>query len=115
MAGGIDGQMNLREKLEQLTEARDLDGILEVVRDAKESAVDEHNAEVLRVCGPSPETLHDRIQHAINATSSENGSNTPDHILADYLVACLAVFDSTVKARERWYGITSRPGSRTHA
>lgn len=34
----------------------------------------------------------------------ENGSNTPDYILADYLSECLAAFDKAVSMRERFYG-----------
>lgn len=34
----------------------------------------------------------------------ENGSNTPDFILAEYLTKQLGVFDATVIARSKWYG-----------
>jgi hypothetical protein len=40
----------------------------------------------------------------INNYSKENGSNTPDFILADYLVGCLNNFNNIVKQREHWYG-----------
>jgi hypothetical protein len=36
--------------------------------------------------------------------SLENGSHTPDFLLADYLLQCLAVFDVTIAHREAWYG-----------
>lgn len=39
----------------------------------------------------------------INRYSAENGSNTPDFILVDYLMACLKTFDGTVNARDRWW------------
>lgn len=48
--------------------------------------------------------LRHEIKHAINRVSGENGSNTPDFILAEYLVSCLAAFDRAIHARERWYG-----------
>lgn len=51
--------------------------------------------------------LRHEIEHAINRVSAENGSNTPDFILAGFLVSCLAAFDRAVIERERWYG--SRP------
>lgn len=54
--------------------------------------------------------LRSEVQHAINRHSAENGSNTPDFILADYLVACLDAFDHAVKAREFWYGHSHAPG-----
>jgi len=34
----------------------------------------------------------------------ENGSNTPDFILAKYLADCLEAFNSASRHRERWYG-----------
>jgi hypothetical protein len=56
-----------------------------------------------------PKTLRDRIARAINATSSENGSNTPDFILAEYLVDCLTAFDKAVTKRGEWYGRMDHP------
>lgn len=44
------------------------------------------------------------LEHAINSHSKENGSNTPDFILAAYLEDCLATFDKALAAREKWYG-----------
>ncbi len=44
------------------------------------------------------------LEALINKHSMENGSNTPDFILADFLRGTLANFDLAVKARERWYG-----------
>lgn len=49
--------------------------------------------------------LRERIEHAINVTSSENGSNTPDFILAEYLVDCLAAFDKATNRRDEWKGV----------
>lgn len=43
--------------------------------------------------------LRQRIQHAINETSAENGSNTPDYVLANFLMGCLTAFDAAVNAR----------------
>ncbi len=37
----------------------------------------------------------------------ENGSGSPDFILADYLVGCLSAFDKAVTARSNWYGHAS--------
>lgn len=45
-----------------------------------------------------------RLESLINAHSQENGSDTPDFILAQYLLGCLAVFNDVVKRREKWYG-----------
>jgi len=49
-------------------------------------------------------TFKKELEHLINSKSLENSSNTPDFILADYLADCLAIFDKTVNAREKWYG-----------
>ena len=50
------------------------------------------------------------LEELLNRHSMENGSNTPDFMLATYLNACLVAFDEIVKARDRWYGVRLRPG-----
>jgi hypothetical protein len=53
---------------------------------------------------------HDRSQfrvelaQLINKYSKENGSNTPDFILAGYLCRCLDNFDLTLTRRADWHG-----------
>lgn len=49
-------------------------------------------------------TLRRDIEHVINCNSAENGSDTPDFLLAEYLADCLVAFDKAVLAREKWYG-----------
>lgn len=44
------------------------------------------------------------LEHLINCKSLENGSNTPDFMLAEFLSQVMAAFDTTVNAREKWYG-----------
>jgi hypothetical protein len=44
------------------------------------------------------------LQHLINYHSLENGSNTPDWILAEYLSGCLVHFNTTMRSREKYYG-----------
>lgn len=48
--------------------------------------------------------FRNQIENAINRHSMENGSNTPDFILAEYLTDCLDAFDKAVASREAWYG-----------
>ena len=48
--------------------------------------------------------LRKNIETAINSVSAENGSDTPDFILAEYLMDCLRAYDSAVQKREKWYG-----------
>jgi hypothetical protein len=44
------------------------------------------------------------VENAINRASLENGSDTPDFILAAYLRRCLQNFNATLVEREKWYG-----------
>jgi hypothetical protein len=48
--------------------------------------------------------LRDEIEIVLNKHSAENGSSTPDFILAQYLMDCLQAFDGAVTARMAWYG-----------
>ena len=41
----------------------------------------------------------------LNRHSKENGSGTPDFILAEYLWGCLSHFNAAVNRREAWYGV----------
>lgn len=50
------------------------------------------------------------LEQLINKYSQENGSNTPDFILAVYLNECLNLFNETVHKREEWYGYKRIPG-----
>lgn len=43
------------------------------------------------------------LEKLINRESMENGSDTPDFILANYLFDCLEAFDWAVKRRTTWY------------
>jgi DNA-binding response OmpR family regulator len=52
---------------------------------------------------PDPD-FRKELEALINRHSLENGSNTPDFILADYMTECLDTFDRIVKAREKWHG-----------
>jgi len=48
-------------------------------------------------------TFRVEIEHLINRHSQENGSDTPDFILAEYLTDCLDAYDKAVQRREAWY------------
>ena len=56
--------------------------------------------------------LRQDIENAINRNSAENGSNTPDFVLAEYLTDCLHAFDKATGKREKWYGTHLAPGNR---
>ncbi len=49
-------------------------------------------------------TFEKDLEHLINYYSKENGSDTPDFILANYLSRCLDAFNDTLQEREKWYG-----------
>lgn len=46
----------------------------------------------------------------INRYNIEIGSNTPDFILANYLINCLHNFDSICNRRTEWYGYSDQIG-----
>ena len=54
------------------------------------------------------------LTELINRNSIENGSDTPDFILSDYLMNALAAYESAVNKRSKWYGHTTltKGGSR---
>ena len=43
------------------------------------------------------------LETLINRHSKENGSDTPDFILADYMADCLDAYDKAVTRRTEWY------------
>lgn len=51
-------------------------------------------------------SFRDDLTALLNSRCCENGSDTPDFILAEYLFNCLDAFDAATVARERWYGRT---------
>lgn len=63
---------------------------------------------------PMPTSQFQRdLQDLINKHSMESFSDTPDFILAEFLSACLEVYDRTVARRENWHGrhVTSERGA----
>jgi hypothetical protein len=50
------------------------------------------------------------ITYVINSHSQENGSNTPDFILAEFLVDVLNAWNVAVKKRAMWYERYDSPG-----
>lgn len=50
------------------------------------------------------------LTQLINRWCMENRSNTPDHILSDYLFDCLKAFEEASRTREMWYGKFLSPG-----
>lgn len=49
------------------------------------------------------------LRKLLNRHSMENDSNTPDFILAEYMLNCLKAFNTATQQRETWYGRDGRP------
>jgi surfactin synthase thioesterase subunit len=56
-------------------------------------------------------SLHEDIRATLNLHGRENESNTPDFILAGYLMACLMAYETATQSRDAWYGMAPEPGS----
>ena len=57
-----------------------------------------------------PSNLLAKLEDLINGESRENDSNTPDFLLAEFMVKCLSAFELTSNRREVWYGVELEPG-----
>lgn len=44
------------------------------------------------------------LRGILNKYNAENRSNTPDFVLAEFLLSCLDAFDKAVNARAMWRG-----------
>ena len=51
-----------------------------------------------------PTDLEAELTDLLNRYSAENGSDTPDWVLAQFLLGCLDAWDKGVRRRQRWYG-----------
>lgn len=61
----------------------------------------------------SPSQEHERreafrkdLAKVLNRYSQENGSDTPEWILADYLIGCLNSWKNAARMRDRWWSFT---------
>ena len=55
--------------------------------------------------------LRTELEQLLNKHSRENESNTPDFILANFMLGCLATGEALIKEREKWYGVECSPGA----
>jgi len=46
----------------------------------------------------------DELKDLINRYNVENNSNTPDFVLSQYLVHCLAAYETAIHSRNKFYG-----------
>jgi hypothetical protein len=50
-----------------------------------------------------PSDFKKELTVLLNKHSKENGSNTPDFILSNFILNCLQAFDNAVLQRQSWY------------
>ena len=55
-------------------------------------------------CAKNRPTFRESLTQLINQYSKENSSNTPDYLLANFLIGCMDTFDLTVSRRDEWFG-----------
>lgn len=48
-------------------------------------------------------TFKSELEELINKHNMEDGSDTADYILAEYLMKCLTAFESATRDRDSWY------------
>jgi hypothetical protein len=49
--------------------------------------------------------LFDELSALLNMHNRESKSDTPDFILAGYMLACLRAYEKAVKDRDKWLGL----------
>jgi hypothetical protein len=54
--------------------------------------------------------LRQELAELLNRHSRENKSNTPDFILANFMLSALHAGEELVREREQWYGVKNEPG-----
>ncbi len=54
--------------------------------------------------------LEKELAGVLNGECRENDSNTPDFLLAEFIMTCLEAFELASNKREVWYGVELKPG-----
>jgi hypothetical protein len=47
--------------------------------------------------------FQEELRHLLNKYCMENGGDTPDFVLSQYLFSCLEAFNTAVKMRDQWF------------
>jgi len=55
-------------------------------------------------------SLAEDLRRLLNSWSRESNSNSPDHLLATYMLAALRAAEELIRARDSWYGVVLAPG-----
>jgi hypothetical protein len=45
------------------------------------------------------------LKELIKKHSLENESDTPDYVLAEYILSCLYAYENAIKARDRYFNV----------
>lgn len=93
------------EDVEKLSERSSPTDPLMVTGNQLREIITKHSVDPIQTVELS---FEQELKFLINRRSKENGSNTPDFVLAQYLLGCLENFDKAVNAREQWYGNDSK-------
>ncbi len=64
---------------------------------------DDEITEKLEAIIKSHDSLREEIRTVLNKHCAENASDTPDFILAEFLMGCLYAFDQATRTRSDWY------------
>lgn len=52
----------------------------------------------------------EEVRSAINRYSMEQGSSTPDFLLAEYLLGCLSIYEHTIQKRDNYFNLAIMRG-----
>jgi len=103
--GLLDIAQHYTRKAEEDNRSDHFVEIAALIEAAKDVYVAQRHAELRGEGKPETAlTFHQEIAALINRHSKENGSDTPDFILAQFLNDGLEAFDRAVVNREKWYG-----------
>jgi hypothetical protein len=59
--------------------------------------------------GDDMSSFKERLEALLNSNSMEEGSNTPDFVLAEFLSTCLRAFNEATVRRDTWYNVKLKP------
>ena len=58
---------------------------------------------------PAPTPLSTKFTQFVNVNNLEDGSNTPDWILGEFLLSVLMNLNTAIHQRDQWYGVNLSP------
>ena len=55
-------------------------------------------------------TFREGLEELLRKYDKESGSDTPDYVLAEFIIAMLKIFDEAIITRDTWYNIVINSG-----